>query len=146
METLQSVLLLVRRGDSKLSIDLKDAYLHASGQPQVPQIRNVWGGVSVQSPLLCTLHGFTVLTRVVAPVLAFLHRSGICLRRDLNDWLLQASSREQVLLALDTVPHLCRSLGIVVNWEKSQLVPTQCMVYRGVLLDSVSFRASARTG
>ena len=33
-------------------------------------------------------------------------------------------------------------LGIVVNWEKSQLVPTQLMVYLGVLLDSVSFRPS----
>ena len=37
---------------------------------------------------------------------------------------------------------LCHALGIVVNWEKSQLVPTQRMVYLGVLLDSISFRAS----
>ena len=41
-----------------------------------------------------------------------------------------------------TVLHLCNSLGIVVNWEKSQLVPTQRICYLGVLLDSVSFRAS----
>ena len=56
--------------------------------------------------------------------------------------MIQASSREQVLLALETVLQLCRSLGIAVNWEKSQLIPTQCMVYLGVLLDSISFRAS----
>ena len=64
------------------------------------------------------------------------------LRRYLDDWLLQASSREQVLLALETVLQLCRLLGIVVNWEKSQLIPTQRMVYLGVSLDSISFRAS----
>ena len=56
--------------------------------------------------------------------------------------MIQASSREQVLLALETVLQLCRALGIVVNWEKSQLVPTHRMVYLGVLLDSISFRAS----
>ena len=78
----------------------------------------------------------------MAPVSAFLHRAGIPLSRYLDDWLIQASSREQVLLALDTVLHLCLSLGIVVKWEKSQLTPTQRMVYLGVLLDSISFRAS----
>ena len=83
-----------------------------------------------------------VFTQVVASVLAFLHQSGIRLRRYLDDWLIQAASREQVLLALDTVLHLCHSPGIVVNMEKSQLVLTQRMVYLGVLLDSVSFRAS----
>ena len=39
-------------------------------------------------------------------------------------------------LALKTVLRLCRSLGIVVNWEKSQVV------YLGVILDSTTFRAS----
>ena len=78
----------------------------------------------------------------MAPVSAILHRTGVRLRRYLDNWLIQASSREQVLLALETVLQLCRALGIVVNWEKSQLVPTQRMVYLGVLLDSISFRAS----
>ena len=78
----------------------------------------------------------------MAPISDFLHCSGIRIRRYLVYWLIQASSREQVLLALDTVLQLCHSLGIVVNWEKSQLIPSQRMVYLGVLLDSVSFRAS----
>ena len=41
-----------------------------------------------------------------------------------------------------TVLRLCNSLGIVVNWEKSQLVPTQTICYLGVLLDSINFMAS----
>ena len=71
----------------------------------------------------------------MAPVWAFLHHSGI--RLCLDDWLIQASSREQVLVALDAVLQLCSSLGIVVNWEKSYLVPTQWMVYLVVLLHSL---------
>ena len=83
-----------------------------------------------------------VFTRVMAPVSAIIHRMGVRLRRYLDDWLLQASSREQVLLALRTVLQLCRRLGIVVNLEKSQVIPTQQMVYLGVILDSTAFRAS----
>ena len=78
-----------------------------------------------------------VFTRVMAPVSAILHRVGVRLRRYLADGLLQASSREQVLLVLRTVLQLCRRLGIVVNWEKSQVIPTQQMVYLGVILDSL---------
>ena len=51
---------------------------------------------------------------------------------------IQASSREQVLLSLRTVLRLFNSLGIVVNWEKSQLMSHQKTFYLGVLLDSVS--------
>ena len=83
-----------------------------------------------------------VFTWVMAPVSAFLHQAGIRLRRYLDDWLIQASSKEQVLLALESVLQLCRDLGIVVNWEKSHLVPSQRVEYLGVLFDSVTFRAS----
>ena len=82
-----------------------------------------------------------VFTRVMGPVSAILHSHGIRLWRYLDDWLIPLSSREQVL-ALRMVLRLCNSLGMVINWEKSQLVPTQKIIYLGVLLDSVSFWAS----
>ena len=145
METLQSVLLSVRPGDWMVSLDLKDAYLQVPMHPESRKfLRFMACGKVYQFKVLC--FGLStapqVFTRVMAPVSAFLHSSGIRLRCYLDDWLIQASSREQVLLALDAVLQLCSALGIVVNWEKSQLVPTQRMVYMGVLLDSVVFRAS----
>ena len=123
----------------------KDAYLQVPMHPEFCKfLRFVAYGMVYQFKVLC--FGLStapqVFTWVTAPVLAFLHRSGIQLRRYLDDWLIQASSPEQVLIALNTVLQLCSSLGIVVNWEKSQLIPTQRMVYLGVLLDSISFRAS----
>ena len=145
METLQSVLLSVRAGDWMVSLDLKDAYLQVQMHPESRKFfKFVACGKVYQFKVLC--FGLStapqVFTRAMAPVSAFLHLTGIRLRRYLDDWLIQASSREQVLLALETVLQLCFSLGIVVNWEKSQLIPTQRMVYLGVLLDSLSFRAS----
>ena len=110
---------------------------NAPGFMQVPQVHG--GGKVYQFKVLC--FGLStapqVFTRVMAPVSAILHRMGVRLRRYLDDWLLQASSREQVLLALRTVLQLCRRLGIVVYWEKSQVIPTQQMVYLGVILDSL---------
>ena len=73
-----------------------------------------------------------VFTRVMAPVSAILHSMGIRMRRYLNDWLVQSSSRESLLRDLQIVLQLCHELGIVVNPQKSNLV----------VIDSTSFRAS----
>ena len=128
-----------------LSLDFKDVYLQVPKHPESRKfLRFVACGKIYQFKVLC--FGLStapqVFIRVMAPVSAFLHRSGIRLRRYLDDWLIQASSREQVLLALESVLQLCHSLGIIINWEKSQLISSQRVVYLGVLLDSVSFRAS----
>ena len=145
METLQSVLLSVRAGDWMVSLDLKDAYLQVPMHPESRKfLRFMVGGKVYQFKVLCFRLSTApqVFTRVMAPVSAILHKTEVRLRHYLDDWLIQASSREQVLLALETVLQLCGTLGIVVNWEKSQLIPTQRMVYLGVVLDSISFRAS----
>ena len=111
---------------------------NAPGFTQVPQVHG-GGGEVYQFKVLCfgLSTATQVFTRVMAPVSAILHRMGVRLRRYLDDWLLQASSREQALLALRPVLQLCRRLRIVVNWDRSQVIPTQQMVYLGVILDSL---------
>ena len=138
METLHSVLLSVRAGDWMVS-RLEGCVLagsDASGISQVPQVHGEKEGVPVQGSLLWTLHRSSGFHPGHGSVSAILHRTVVRLRRYLDGWLIQASSREQVLLALETVLQLCKSLGIVVNWEKSQPIPTQRIVYLGVILDS----------
>ena len=78
----------------------------------------------------------------MAPVSAILHSWGIRMRRYLNDWLVQSSSRESLFRDLQVVLNLCRELGVVVNPAKSHLVPSQVVQYLGVVIDSRSFRAS----
>ena len=78
-----------------------------------------------------------LFSRVMAPVSAILHSWGIRMRRYLDDWLVQSSSRESLLCDLRIVLDLCRELGIVVNPEKSHLVPSQVVQYIGVVVDSV---------
>ena len=125
METLQSGL-SVKRGDWMVSLDLQDAYLQVPVHPDRRKfLRFMACGRVFQLKALC--FGLStapqVFLRVMAPVSAFLHQSGIWICRYLNDWLIQASSRELVLQALDSVLRLCLDLGIVINRDKSNLVP-----------------------
>ena len=139
METIQSVLLSVRPDDWMASIDLREAYLQVPIHPvSRPFLCFVSKGQVYQFRALC--FGLStapqVFTRVMPPVSAILHSLGICMCRYLDDWLVQSSSRESLLL------DLCRELGIVVNSEKSNLVPSQVVQYLGVVLNTQSFVAS----
>ena len=145
METIQSVLLSVRQGDWMASIDLKEAYLQVPVHPESrPFLRFVAHGQVYQFTTLC--FGLStapqVFSRVMAPVSAILHSRGIRMRRYLDDWLVQSSSCESLLHDLHVVLDLCRDLGIVINLEKSNLVPSQVAQYLGVVLDAQSFVAS----
>ena len=145
METIQSVLLSVRQGDWMASIDLKEAYLQVPIHPSSRHLlRFVFRDQVYQFKALC--FGLStapqVFTRVMAPVSAILHSMGIRMRRYLDDWLVQSSSRDSLVRDLQTVLSLCHELGIVVNPQKSNLVPSQLVQYLGVVIDSTSFRAS----
>ena len=145
METIQSVLLSVRQGDWMASIDLKEAYLQVPVHPDSRRfLRFVAQGNVYQFSALC--FGLStapqVFTRVMAPVSTILHSWGIRMRRYLDDWLVQSSSRDTLLHDLQVVLDLCRELGIIVNPAKSHLVPSQVVQYLGVVIDSRSFRAS----
>ena len=145
METIQSVLLSVRQGDWMASIDLKEAYLQVPVHPDSRRfLRFVDQGNVYQFSALC--FGLStapqVFSRVMAPVSAILHSWGIRMRRYLDDWLVQSSSRESLLHDLQVVLNLCREMGIVVNPAKSHLEPSQVIQYLGAVIDSRSFRAS----
>ena len=127
------------------SIDLKEAYLQVPVHTDSRRfLRFVARGRVYQFSALCfglstTLQAFS---RVMAPVSAILHSWGIRMRRYLDDWLVQSSSRESLLHDLRVVLDLCHELGIVVNPEKSRLEPSQVLQYLGVVIDTRSFRAS----
>ena len=127
------------------SIDLTEAYLQVPVHPASRHfLRFVFRDTVYQFKALC--FGLStapqVFTRVMAPVSAILHSMGIRMRRYLDDWLVQSCSRESLLRDLQTVLQLCHELGIVVNPQKSNLVPSQVVQYLGVVIDSTSFRAS----
>ena len=145
METPRSVLSSIRPDDWMISLDLQDAYL------QVPvhhdsrcYLRFVVAGKSYQFRVLC--FGLTtapqVFTRIMAPVSAILHRYGVRMLRYLDDWLILASTENACIQSRDRLLSICTELGIQVNLTKSSLVPTQSLVYLGMMeIQSLPFIA-----
>ena len=89
-----------------VSIDLKEAYLQV---PVHPDSRKYLRFVAFDQPYqfraLCFSLSMApqVFTRVITQISTILQRLGIRMRLYLDDWLIQANSREAVLQALSTV-------------------------------------------
>ena len=139
METVASVLLSVREGDFLASLDLKDAYfqipIHGSSRKL---LRFMSEGTVYQFKALC--FGLStapqVFTRVFAAVSAWAHARGIRLLRYLDDWLVLSSSEKKAKESIRELLSLCRTLGIVINEKKSDLVPSQSAKYLGMTIDT----------
>ena len=145
METIQSVLLSVRQGDWMASIDLKEAYLQVPVHP-------------ASCHFLCfvfrdQVYQFKALCFGLSHGSAGLHQGhGSCFRHspfygDPYETLFRRLARPVFLSRIpppgssDCSPALSR-VGIVVNPQKSNLVPSQVVQYLGVIIDTTSFRAS----
>ena len=139
METVASVLLSVREGDFLASLDLKDAYfqipIHRSSRKL---LRFTSEGTVYQFRALC--FGLSaapqVFTTVFAVVSVWAHSHGIRLLRYLDDWLVLSSSEREAKQAVQSLLSLSRTLGIVINEKKSDLVPSQTVKYLSMTIDT----------
>ena len=90
----------------------------------------------VQSPVLQSVDCSQVFTRVFAAVSAWAHARGIRLLRYLDDWLVLSSSEKKAKESIRELLSLCRTLGIVINEKKLDLVPSQSAKYLGMTIDT----------
>ena len=70
---------------------------------------------------------------------AWAHSHGIHLRC-LDDWLVLASLEVEAKRNVQDLLLVCHSLGIVINEEKSDLVPSQTAIYLGMTIDTGATR------
>ena len=138
METLSSILPALRPGDWTVSIDLKDAYHHV---PIAPASRDLLGFALDGSWFRFRALPFglkpapRLFTRLVSCVAAFLRQQGLRVFCYLDDWLLVADSRELLVRQLNFLLGVVQGLGFLINWEKSELVPTQQPTFLGATID-----------
>ncbi|XP_078250473.1 uncharacterized protein LOC144589516 [Pogona vitticeps] len=72
----------------------------------------------------------------MAPVVAYLRTKRIKIFLYINDWLLVANTYQCTVDATNTTLRVLHNLGLQINQEKSNLVPSQHMSYIGAQLDS----------
>ena len=80
-----------------------------------------------------------VFTRFFKAVSILAHQQGIRLFRYLDDWLIASDSREQSLIYTEWILDLGLELGMLVNFEKSDLIPSRVFTFLGMQLDMGSF-------
>ena len=135
----------IRQGEWFTSLDLKDAYFHVPICPEHrPFLRFAFQGRAFQFQVLPFGLSLSprVFTRVVSAALSPLQARGLKILPYLDDWLVCAPSREQVVRDTETVLAHIQFLGFKVNHKKSNLQPRQQAEFLGVLLDSVGMTAS----
>jgi hypothetical protein len=141
LESIQQVIRLIRKNDYFTSVDLTDAFLHILIHRQFRRyLRFHWEGTTFQ--FRTTPFGLSVVpwlfTRITKPILQWARQKGIRISAYLDDWILIANSKEQAQTQTTALLQTLNSLGWLINYQKSQLNPSQVLDHLGFQLDSQS--------
>ena len=126
----------IARGDSMISIDLKDAYFSVPiFPPHRKYLQFMWRDQSYE--FSCLPFGYSlgprVFTKIFKPIVACLRLNGLRIVIFLDDILLASSSYQECLNQLALLRTLLQNLGFLVNGDKSQLEPLTRMDYLGLI-------------
>ena len=140
METQASVRSAIRQGEWAVSVNIRDAYHH------VPMSRAVHRYLRFK--VNHCIYQFTCLpfslatslefTKLLRPVVALLQLKGVRLRVYLDDWLIRASSPAQAQLHANLVIRVLQHLGCIINFDKSELQPSQTFDFIGMQFGTIT--------
>ena len=141
MEGITTVRHTVRRDDFLAKVDLTDAYFTVPifrGHRKYLRFR--WGRKTYE--YTCLPFGLSaspwVFTKLLRVAVAFLRRQGVRLVIYLDDLLIVGSTAEECEASVRLVIEVLESLGFLINFKKSEIIPIQCLEYIGLITNSVS--------
>lgn len=142
MEDVKTAKSLVQLGFYMAVIDQKDAYhaipVHPSHQKY---LKFRWKGTLYQ--YTCIPFGLNVAprlyTKIMRPVLKVLRQEGVLCVQYLDDCLVISKSKADCSNTVDRIVNLYKQLGLEINTDKSQLVPSTRVKYLGFIINSLSF-------
>jgi len=134
MNSLETIISVMDSGLWLASVDLKDAYFHIGIRKEHRKyLRFCWQGKLYEYTVLP--FGLStaprVFTKILAPVIEWLRRKGVQLYAYLDDILVVGNSHARVLASLTITIQTLTRVGYVINVKKSDLAPTQDLVYVG---------------
>ena len=125
-----------------MSIDIRDAYLHVPMHQAVRKYlrfvvnKKVYPFTFLPFGLATSPQEFTKLLR---PVVSLLRQQGVKLHVYLDDWLIRADTPEQAQLHDQTTIRVLQFLGWIINFEKSDLTPSQDFQFIGMQFNTRRF-------
>ena len=78
-------------------------------------------------------------TKLLRPVVSLLRQQGVKLHVYLDDWLIRADTPEQAQLHAQTTIKVLQFLGWIINFEKSDLTPSQDFQFIGMQFNTRRF-------
>ena len=139
MTTPRAVTHVLHKGDWVVSVDLKDAYFHVPIHRKSRRLMRfaVEGSDRVRAFQFRALpFGLTsaprVFTKVILPIEHLAHVHAVCLLQYLDDWIVRNTDKSLLQQQAKWLPGVLRRVGLVLNAQKSQLVPTQRLIHIGV--------------
>jgi ribonuclease HI len=140
METVKSICSLLHKGAWTFSIDLTDAYFHIPIHPTSRKfLRICYGGRVFQFRALP--FGISIapwlFTKVLSSIKLGTDPRVLALFQYIDDWLGECMRKRVCSNQIKVLLNLCQTLGLQVNLEKSDLVPTQQFSFIGIYFDLV---------
>ena len=138
METAENIRDSLQEGEWVTSLDLTDAYFHIPIHPRFQKYLcfNV-GNRSYQFTALPFGIATAPLefTMVAKEVKLMALAEGIRIHQYIDDWLMRAKTKQQCQENTHRLIRLVQSLGWIINFEKSDLIPTQEIEFLGYKFD-----------
>ena len=122
METPESIRTAIQWNDWTVSIDLSDAFWHIPIQMCKSAIQSLPFGPAT-SPWL--------FTHIMIEVKFMALQKVIIVHLYLDDWLIRSQSKEVLLNQIKWLLAICKTLGLRVHLDKSELTPTTDLIFLG---------------
>ena len=138
METAESIRKSIRKGEWVISIDLTDAYFHVPIHPQSQKylrFQTKKGVFQFQALPFGVATAPLEFTRIVKEVKLIAQARNLRIHQYLDDWLLRSPSKDQCLKDSEKLVQLVQELGWIINFQKSELIPTQKLDFLGYHFD-----------
>lgn len=149
MTTMKDIKSMISRNAFMTKIDLKDCYWQVPVCQQDQRFLSFsWKGVNYSFNSLP--FGLSVspwfVTKIFRPVIAQLQQEGFSAAIYIDDLIMVGKNKRECAKATRRAAALLTELGVILNWEKSELQPSQVVEYLGFQLDSreMMIRAPAK--
>ena len=134
METPESIRTAIQLNDWTVSIDLSEAFLHIPVNVQDRKyLRFAYKGESLQFRALPfgLAKSPWLFIQIMIEVKIMALQKGIIIHQYLDDWLIRSQSKQVLLNQTEWLLALCKTLGLRINLEKSELTPTRDFIFVG---------------
>ena len=145
MDTIDTVINLMRRGCFMASIDLSNAYYSVPiAEEYIHFLRFVWQDELFQFKVLP--NGLSsaprIFQKILKPVYAHLRQLGHIACGYIDDSFIMSDTYINCLNSIRVTHDLFTSLGFFVNFEKSNLIPSKQIEHLGFILNSTDMTVS----